>query len=451
MVQLFGFFLAIAGSAAAVGAKISEPAHPHHPQKSLLASCLPNHECQHIDDSIELSVAPKASPWLRFYMPQIIADSTMDKSPPPLEVPAGGAGASLPPLPSPIGDLAAASEPPQQHRPVPAPAPVADNNEIQVTNQDVLFGRGGLTNRHIGNLRYRDIIALHRADYVRASKVEKPNVARRIVKAIRTGKNPGRFLRKGDDGKWQEVSDKEASWKASQALREKTRWSSMKQQKAAMEIAEGSQKANEYAEKMVEKATKTVEKTAKKRKAKEDKPYSPQKKAAVAMMEEPTLLDAPTETSQITIPDMSPTRNRVPVSDPAFAVTAGAITPRDEDVLFGRGGKTNHHPGNKRLREIVTSYKSIYRQAKKVDKPKVAKLIVGALRAASPPSRFLRVNDTTNQWEDVGDRRASEKVSQSLREKDKDEREAAKAAAAAEDEDVMDVESSTNAASEQAV
>ena len=29
-----------------------------------------------------------------------------------------------------------------------------------------------------------------------AQKTEKPNVARRIVKAIRTGKNPGRFLRK---------------------------------------------------------------------------------------------------------------------------------------------------------------------------------------------------------------------------------------------------------------
>jgi len=374
----------------------------------------------------------------------------MDKSPPPSHAqdPAG-AGAAFPPLPSPIVDPAASAHHSQQQAAQASAPVVADNNEIQVSHQDVLFGRGGQTNRHIGNLRYRDIIALHRADYVRASKVEKPNVARRIVKAIRTGKNPGRFLRKGDDGKWQEVSDKEASWKASQALREKTRWSSMKKQKAAQEIADGSQKANEYAEKMVEKATKAVEKTTKKRKAKEEKALSSRKKAAIAM-EEPTL-NAPTEASQISIPDMSPTRTRMPVSDPAFAVTAGAITPRDEDVLFGRGGKTNHHPGNKRLREIVSSYRSIYRQAKKVDKPKVAKLIVGALRAASPPSRFLRVNDTTNQWEDVGDRRASEKVSQSLREKDKNERDAAKAAAAAEDEDDIDEEASMNATSVQAM
>mmetsp|Transcript_21245 Transcript_21245/g.30410 ORF Transcript_21245/g.30410 Transcript_21245/m.30410 type:complete len:383 (+) Transcript_21245:68-1216(+) len=381
----------------------------------------------------------------------------MNKSPNPHEKDPSEAGAAFHPLPSPIIDPAASAQHHAPQQPVQVAAPVADNNEIQVSHQDVLFGRGGQTNRHIGNLRYRDIIALHRADYVRASKVEKPNVARRIVKAIRTGKNPGRFLRKGDDGKWQEVSDKEASWKASQALREKTRWSSMKQQKAAQEIAQGSQKANEHAEKMVKKATKSIEKTTKKRKAKEEKASSSQKKAAVAVAvavaTEESILNTPTESSQISIPDMSPHRARVPVSEAAsFAVTAGAITPRDEDVLFGRGGKTNHHPGNKRLREIVNSYRSIYRQAKKVDKPKVAKLIVGALRAASPPSRFLRVNETTNQWEDVGDRRASEKVSQSLREKDKNEREAARvAAAAAEDEEGVNVEGSINDASVEAL
>ena len=52
----------------------------------------------------------------------------------------------------------------------------APEGEITITDQDVLFGRGGLTNRHIGNLRYRDIISIHRQDYVRAQKTEKPNV-----------------------------------------------------------------------------------------------------------------------------------------------------------------------------------------------------------------------------------------------------------------------------------
>ncbi len=58
-------------------------------------------------------------------------------------------------------------------------------------------------------------------------------------------------------------------------------------------------------------------------------------------------------------------------------------------------------------------------EAKKLDKPNVAKLIVGALRSAHPPSRFLKLNEATSRWEDVGDRRAAEKVSQTLREKDR--------------------------------
>ena len=361
--------------------------------------------------------------------------SSLDRQPP--------GAAAFPPLPSPITQPSPLGT---HHDEASAPIATTANDGgggIEVSQQDVLFGRGGFTNRHIGNLRYRDIIALHRADYVRASKVEKPNVARRIVKAIRSGKTPGRFLRRGDDGKWQEVSDKEATWKASQALREKTRWSSMKEVQAAHDIAEGSDKASLEVEKVVEKATKSVEKSNKRKLDQgEDMTVSTssQKKAAVSS-KEPTL-DTLTETSQIqiSIPAMAPTATAVPVqgelsSDPE-PPSSGPIEPREADVLFGRGGRTNHNPGNIRLREVVNSYKSIYRQAKKVDKPKVAKLIVAALRATSPPSRFLRLNEATNQWEDVGDRRATEKVSQTLREKDRDERELAKvAAAAAEEED----------------
>jgi hypothetical protein len=91
------------------------------------------------------------------------------------------------------------------------------------TSQDVLFGRGGLTNTHPGNRRFRDIILLHRPDYVRAIKIEKPNVARRIVRAIRYGSPPGRFLKKDPkNGMWYDVGDRHAAEKTSQALREKT-------------------------------------------------------------------------------------------------------------------------------------------------------------------------------------------------------------------------------------
>jgi hypothetical protein len=65
-------------------------------------------------------------------------------------------------------------------------------------------------------------VALHRPDYVRAPKIQKPSVARVIVRAIRNGDPPGRFLRKDEKiGKWVDIGDKKAAEKTSQALREK--------------------------------------------------------------------------------------------------------------------------------------------------------------------------------------------------------------------------------------
>ena len=99
-------------------------------------------------------------------------------------------------------------------------------------------GRGGLTNHHKGNKRFRDIVALHRPDYVRAPKIQKPSVARVIVRAIRNGDPPGRFLRKDEkSGKWMDIGDKKAAEKTSQALREKTDGEREKGEKASKDQA----------------------------------------------------------------------------------------------------------------------------------------------------------------------------------------------------------------------
>lgn len=95
------------------------------------------------------------------------------------------------------------------------------SGQIVVTNQDILCGRGGATNHHDGNKRFRDIVALHRPDYIAAPKVRKPDVARKIVRAIRMANPPGRFLKKDDNGMWIDIGDKKAAEKCSQALREK--------------------------------------------------------------------------------------------------------------------------------------------------------------------------------------------------------------------------------------
>jgi hypothetical protein len=89
--------------------------------------------------------------------------------------------------------------------------------------------------------------------------------------------------------------------------------------------------------------------------------------------------------------------------------------PTDNDVLCGRGGSINSHPGNERFRQLVEKRKRIYLTARfKREKRLIASSIVSEIRALSPPGRFLtRVN---GQWESIGDEKARDKTSQALRE-----------------------------------
>ena len=91
--------------------------------------------------------------------------------------------------------------------------------------------------------------------------------------------------------------------------------------------------------------------------------------------------------------------------------------PHDHDVLYGRGGGTNHHPGNKRYRKMVEDRKIDYVNSKRLDKPLVALGIIQEWREQDPPGRFLKLDEKTGLWNDVGDKKAREKTSQALREK----------------------------------
>lgn len=91
--------------------------------------------------------------------------------------------------------------------------------------------------------------------------------------------------------------------------------------------------------------------------------------------------------------------------------------PHENDVLYGRGGGTNHHPGNKRYRKTVESRKLDYVNSKRLDKPLVALEIIREWRGQDPPGRFLKLDESTGMWHDVGDKKAREKTSQALREK----------------------------------
>ena len=99
------------------------------------------------------------------------------------------------------------------------------------------------------------------------------------------------------------------------------------------------------------------------------------------------------------------------------------IVVQPNDVLCGRGGETNHHPGNVQYRSLVKAYQKLYLLAKRRDKPKIAQCIVVSVRGAG--GRFLRrikksalipATEEGPAWVDVGNTKAREKTSQALRE-----------------------------------
>jgi hypothetical protein len=86
---------------------------------------------------------------------------------------------------------------------------------------DVLCGRGGGTNNHVGNSHWRMLVAANKQLYITLPKRQKMLLSRSIVNAVRSQNPPGRFLQKDNKaGMWLDVGDQRAQEKTSQALRE---------------------------------------------------------------------------------------------------------------------------------------------------------------------------------------------------------------------------------------
>ena len=90
------------------------------------------------------------------------------------------------------------------------------------------------------------------------------------------------------------------------------------------------------------------------------------------------------------------------------------MNPRDIDILCGRGGGSNRHPGNKAFLKLVESKKSDYRSCRKTDKLSMAKSIVELIK--SKGTRFLRKGEENTGWFEIDDQAAYLKTSQALRE-----------------------------------
>jgi len=94
----------------------------------------------------------------------------------------------------------------------------------------------------------------------------------------------------------------------------------------------------------------------------------------------------------------------------------GIADPCSNDVLCGRGKNVNKHPGNQFFQSLVKSMRVEYVCSQKRDKPKFAKRIVNNIRNLDPPGRFLKLDTNTGLWYDIGNKKATSKTRQALRE-----------------------------------
>lgn len=105
------------------------------------------------------------------------------------------------------------------------------------------------------------------------------------------------------------------------------------------------------------------------------------------------------------------------IDDPASVAASneGLSLFHDNDVLSGRGGGTNVHPGNRLFRDLINVHRRAYLKARKNDKPSISRAIVKEIRRHD--GRFLKRDEKTGLWFEIGDDAAREKTSQALRQR----------------------------------
>ena len=98
--------------------------------------------------------------------------------------------------------------------------------------------------------------------------------------------------------------------------------------------------------------------------------------------------------------------------------------PHPNDILCGRGGSINNHPGNKIYRNWVHERKNDYNLAtNKSEKARISREIITLVQSLDPPGRFLTKDEDpmslsggTTWWVEIDDVKAMAKTSQALRE-----------------------------------
>ena len=83
------------------------------------------------------------------------------------------------------------------------------------------------------------------------------------------------------------------------------------------------------------------------------------------------------------------------------------ICPHYNDVINGRGKFAMHWNGNQIFRTLVESHKEEYLNSDNDKKVAIARSIINIIRTQNPPGRFLKLDASTNAWNDIGNKKAS--------------------------------------------
>lgn len=149
--------------------------------------------------------------------------------------------------------------------------------------------------------------------------------------------------------------------------------------------------------------------------AKESAPSRPSKVASKKVFK---------EEQKDPVPDPTPSSKLTPVV--SESTKTKSLEPNDKDVLMGRGGRTNNHPGNKRYLVEKDRIQPRYLKADKNEKTGISQELVDVVHGWG--GRFLKLETDGVTWVEIDEKTARKKASQSLREINTPEVRAAKRA-----------------------
>eukprot|EP00546_Thalassionema_frauenfeldii_P017845 CAMPEP_0178905936 /NCGR_PEP_ID=MMETSP0786-20121207/6552_1 /TAXON_ID=186022 /ORGANISM="Thalassionema frauenfeldii, Strain CCMP 1798" /LENGTH=632 /DNA_ID=CAMNT_0020577599 /DNA_START=553 /DNA_END=2451 /DNA_ORIENTATION=+ len=272
-----------------------------------------------------------------------------------------------------------------------------------VTENDILCGKGWSLNNFIGNRRYRDF-AMKFCDVFsncENRQSERREICQHIVQAICA--RGGRFLTKDENEVWTQLEEEKAMRKVSQLLR-----TSITEMGKTKQRCEKAKTRKMSLEPKVDGSWNRESNESKIRKIEDDKGLD------------------------ISIDEKSNQQNRlktlkkaIDVIDPQASIHSSLETtgsgneciigePMEDDVLYGRGSRLNDFIGNRRYRDIAMAFRDIFANpaTRQSQKWEICNHIVKAVHARG--GRFL-IKDDKDNWTVLEYKKVVKKVNQLLR------------------------------------